>query len=234
MEYEWYSGSDTTQEIPRRLSRLHGKENDWPLDKRIEELKQLLAEEGDTNWKAYLYYCIAQELRQADQKDEGLHFFEQAFDTFDTLARNFEGVVEQYCRTAYHLVTDCYIDSGKPDMAAAVGLAALSWLDCAGFDEFEASMFLSALGTAFNLLGNRDGEPWLYQAALGFKLRAHHLEPEDPGRIQGVIYSLYNVDRRQDCLRAFEMFQQVAEGFELKDEVERFVLERVAEDTQPS
>jgi predicted thioesterase len=83
-------------------------------------------------------------------------------------------------------------------------------------------------------LGNRDGEPWLYQAALGFKLRAHHLEPEDPGRIQGVIYSLYNVDRRQDCLRAFEMFQQVAEGFELKDEVERFVLERVAEDTQPS
>jgi len=194
MLYEWYSGSDTTEDVPRRISSILDQEDGEPSVASVPALLDILEIERDPNWRAYIRTMVAIRFNRAQEVEKSIRWFLEAREEFDPIARNFMDVVQSYCRCLYYLATDYYVDCDDPGEMLALTLTILAYWEETDFDQFERLLVLQSIKTALDQLGHQGGNTFFYRAALGIIQAAHHLEPDDVGILESLLYSYYNVD----------------------------------------
>jgi tetratricopeptide (TPR) repeat protein len=227
MIFEWYSGSDETLEVPKKLYEYEDTKDSIPYRKRVRFLEDVLSHERDLNWRAAIRYTIGDVHFFEDHKDEANRLFTEAEAEFDPFAANFRDVREEYCRTLYRLIGHHYFEPGPAERVADWGTRITQNLTGPWLYEFERFMLYSYLGGAFNDLGKTHDLPWCYRVALNYYYSAHHLEPNGAGLLESIIYCHFNLDELDKCKAMYEVFLRVADRYEHKERVTEFMRTRV-------
>ena len=227
MIFEWYSGSDASGKIPQKVNDYLRDYENLSAPKRIRILEGILSAEKDPNWIGYFSYWIATEQRLSGRMQDAAEWYLRAARSYDLLGSSFRDVVDEYCHTYYYLAADRYDDEGDAGMMVESLLCALPFLEEADFDEQEQALFHSFLGRALSQLGNLREDALFHRLALVSHARAHHLDSEDPGILEGLIYSFYNLDLLPQCLVVHKMFERVCSGYKYNERVSSFIEERV-------
>ncbi len=228
MIYEWYSGSDKSLTVPQRLSELDHSDPEPTADERMTVLRELLRIEQDKNWRGYLYGRLGAILDGGGREAEAVEAYTEAFREFDPLARNFRDVVGWYCQALYGMA-QAHARTGEFEEVAEFTSAIIANIDEIGWHPFYEAMAHAYQGLAFNMLGNKTSLSFFYSLALGSYLRAHHLAPEDPDFLKGLVHGYFNLGDKEHFILSYEMFEKVAEPGEVRDEVVKFVRERASE-----
>lgn len=229
MIYEWYTGSDHSGEIPRALADLDRRFVELPVGERLKRLQDLLDRETDANWRGYLRFRIALDLKAAEQMEEARAALSAAITEFDPLAANIKDVMPQYTGAYHWLILDhLWLDSDAETIAdyAAVVVANLeeSLLGPPGI-----SLTFRYLAGALNRIGHDHHLPLLYRLALNFSIRAHHAEPDEPIHLEQLVYGYFNVRDPQHCQLAYDMFKKVGPPEEIQQRVTEFLRTRFHE-----
>jgi tetratricopeptide (TPR) repeat protein len=227
MVFEWYSGSDHSLEIPRELHRYKDARDSMSAAERVQLLRALLDREEDRNWRGAIQYMIGDAQFFDGDRDESIRCFSLAEKEFDRFAANFRDVAEEYCRTLYRLMEFQYSEKGSSPLLVDYGTRINQALTGPWLYEFERFMLFNCLGAAFNDLGNTHDLRWCYRIALGYYYSAHHLDPNEPGVLESIIYCLFSLDDIDACKAMYRVFLQVAERYEYKDRVDEFVRTRL-------
>lgn len=222
MIFEWYSGSDKTLEIPKRLRAFEETKETLSLAERVHALRQMLTHEQDGNWKGVIAYMMGEECLHEGQEGEARHWFSEAIRSFVPRAANFRDVAEEYCRTAYRLAELAYSNNGPAEEVLELSTRAILGLGEPWLYKFEKYLLLRMLGGAVNDLGKKTGCEWAYSVASNFYWAAHHIDPEEPGLLEALLYCHFNLRQYDDCHQIFRMFAQVADRYEHRARVEDF------------
>ena len=229
MLYEWYSGSDEDKRIPALLSRIRDEEGDVPKVESVPQLKELLKQEHDPNWRAFILKMIADRYNREERIEESVRYYRLAHDSFDPLAPNFLDVVGTYCSALYRLIGDSYLDSDSPEDLFVATVSILSYWDELDFDVFERSMVLSWLVNGLQQLGHHFRAEVFYRAALAVALAAHHVDSDDPAILESLLYAYFNCDQVGRAREVYEMFLERSERYEYRDRVIQFVKDRMGD-----
>lgn len=229
MIFEWYSGSDSTQVVPRRLAMLHRDGEDLPYREQVAALEALLEIEEDSNWRGYILTEIGLCLRLEQDVAGAVTHFDAALDAFDPAAGNFDDVLQLYGDALYYLISEEYAGTRSPQRVIECSLALLTLFDKLRLDDFQRAMTLAFLAQALNQLGHLQRSPDFYRAALHCNLRAHHIAPEDPDYLKALVYSYFNLREPRRCKVFFDQFLQVVEAGKQREELERFMIEHFGE-----
>lgn len=181
MIFEWYSGSDTTGYIPRRVTELLSRAHDGEKPElAVDELLKLVEEEKDPNMKGKICYAAATVAANAGNDRRYEELCRRALEYFDPLAANFPDVVEEYVWSNFGAIDKTGDASDeKIERNIPLKLAGLVWADKAGVGEDHYVAFLEGLGSFFALCGERYGLPVFWRLSLICALRAHHRSSED-------------------------------------------------------
>ena len=209
MVFEWYSGSDTTLEVPRRLMELDRRHDELSADERLAELESLSGLEGDPNWRAHIRARIGFEHYLADETEQSRIAFTQALSQFDLAAGNFHDVVADYGHVLYKLLQQS-LGTDQDELVIRYGTSILIWFEDLDLGTSALEIVLQALAVSFSRLADRDEQPLLRDLGLACAIRAHHIASDDPGILKCLTYAYYSLGDLPNSRRAFEMFEQVA------------------------
>ena len=227
MIYEWYSGSDVSLAVPRQITELYDRWEEVPHRKRVSVLDELLQRERDSNWRGYLMYLVGRAWSEQGDDDIAVGWFEKAKDAFDPLYGSFRDVGDEYCRTMLSLIESSYESEGSDEVLVDLGFRALQALRYADFHESEEIILFRYLGGLLNRLGHVANRTWCYAGALTFYLSAHHLDPDEPGCLESLMYTYFNVDQLDKAKEAYELFLRVADTYTYRERVVTFFRERI-------
>jgi tetratricopeptide (TPR) repeat protein len=227
MIFEWYSGSDTTLEVPKRIDECARKSDELSYDQRLTMLMALLQRERDRNWLGAIHYSIGDLHFMEDKAELALQEFTLAETDFDPFAANFADVGEHYCRTLLQLMKHKYFEEGSAPTIVDYGTRILQCLRDSWITEYERFGLYRLLAGAFTDLGHRHELSWCYQLALDYNYAAHHLDPNDPSVLESIAYAHFNLGDLQECKKMYEVFLKVADDYEFKGRVDEFMISRV-------
>jgi hypothetical protein len=227
--YEWYSGSDRSEEIPRALADLDRRFDQLSVDERLERLRDLLPRESDPNWRGYLRFRIALDLKAAERTEEARAALLEAIADFDPLAGNIREVMPQYTGCAHRMILDHLQLDTDAEAIAAYGAILAANMSESLLDSFAVALSYGYLARAFNRVGHEHDLPLCYRLALIFAERAHHAEPDDPIFLETLIYCYFNVRDAQHCQQVYGMFRRVEPPEELRQRVGEFMRTRFHE-----
>ena len=106
MIFEWYSGSDESGEIPRALALMDREFGGLTAEERLRRLRSLLTRERDPNWRGYLRFRIALELKELKNTKDAQATLREAIREFDPMAGNIRDVMPQYTGALHSLIVD--------------------------------------------------------------------------------------------------------------------------------
>jgi len=204
-------------------------EGDEPSIESVPELKALLKEEHDPNWRGFILKMIADRYNRDERVEESVKYYRMAHDSFDPLARNFLDVVTTYCSNLDQLIVEHYLDNEMVEDTFVATITILSYWEEADFEIFERSMILRWLVNSLQRLGHQFRANVFYRAALSAVLAAHHVDSDDPAILESVLYAYFNCDELERAREVYEMFLERSEGYEYRDRVVEFVRERMGE-----
>jgi tetratricopeptide (TPR) repeat protein len=227
MIFEWYSGSDETLEVPKKLYEYEDTKDGLSYRKRVRLLEDVLSHERDLNWRAAILYKIGDVHFFEGHKDEAIRLFAAAEAEFDPFGANFRDIAEEYCRTLFRLVEHRYFEAGSSPQIVDYGTRIIQSLNGPWLYEYERFALFSLLGGAFNDLGKTHDLPWCYRVALNYYYSAHHLEPNGAGLLESIIYCHFNLDELDRCRAMYEVFLRVGDRYEHKERVAEFMRTRV-------
>lgn len=227
MIFEWYSGSDTTLFVPKRLDEYEEQYDSMSEPERVHLLQDALGHEHDLNWRGRIRYMIGDVLFFAGAKDEAIAHFEQAEREFDPFAANFRDVGEAYCRTLYRLVEHRYFEEGRFPLIVDYGTRIIQALHGPWLFAIERSALLRMMAGAFSDLGKTPGHDWCYRIALSYYTAAHHLEPNAADLLESMVYCHFSLGDLKSCQKVYDAFLQVAARYEYKAKVDEFMRTRV-------
>lgn len=224
MIYEWYSGSDKTLQVAKRLEKLNATFDDLSSEERLVAYQGLLDQEHDPNWRASILHTIGWIHRLAERWDTAFDAFKKACETYDPLAANFSDVEDDYCRSHYFVAVETCPEA-EPTACLRYAFKVLPFLNKGHLDEFETALILGNIGSTLNELGHQPANSWAYSVALTFHAVGHHIDPEDPGNLESLLYTYLNIDDRRAAQRVLDMFAEVGGEYEHRDRVLEFARE---------
>jgi tetratricopeptide (TPR) repeat protein len=229
MIYEWYSGSDRSEEIPRALADLDRQFDDLPIEERLKRLEALLKRERDPNWRGYLRFRIAIDLKAAGRAEEARAALSAAITEFDPLAGNIRDVMPQYTGAFHRMILDhLQLDSDAETVAEYGSILAANMSESL-LDSFGVALSLGYLARALNRIGHEHQLPVLYRLALNCAIRAHHAEPDNPIFLETLLYCYFNVRDAGRCRLTYDIFKKVSPPEELEHRVDEFMQRRFHE-----
>ena len=223
MIYQWYTGSDSTKGVARRLNELNQRGPDASVDEAVAALRDLLLIEHDPNWRGYLLWRVGREYLKAERFKEAVATFFEAKDSFDPLLATSRDVRTEYCDTLYQLILHHYYDRDEMMTVAQLAAVITANLEEVQFNDAERAFVYYCQGFAFEILAKRHSLDWLHPVALASYLRWHRLAPEEPACLEHLAYSYFYVgDFKRSELTA-KMFLEVAPEGEMRTRVETFL-----------
>ena len=227
--YEWYSGSDRSEGVPTALAELDRNFFEVALEDRLNRLEGLLGREDDPNWRGYLRFRIALDLKTAGRTEDARLALLGAIQEFEPLAGNLRDVMPQYAGALHWLILDhLWLDRDTEAIAdyASIVVANLSesMLIAPG-----VALTCRYLAGALNRLGHERNLPLLYRLALSLAIRAHHAEPDSPLHLEELIYCYFSVRDAAHCRLAYEMFTKVGPPEDARVRVNEFMRARFHE-----
>ena len=229
MIYEWYTGSDSSKTVPRRLNDLRQRGEATSLKEKNKILRKLLELEEEPNWRGYLLWRIGREHADDHCQKEAVAAFFEAKSEFDPLRGTIADVMHAYCDTLEFLICWHYFDRGEMESVAELSVAIVANMKDADFDEFTTKMTFFYLGKALSALARKHDLQWPQPLALASFLKWHHLAPEDEASLEHLVYAYFKADDLTHCRSAVEMCLEVAPAGEVRDRVEEFAREHARE-----
>ncbi len=226
---EWYTGSDATLDVPRRISTLDRLFDEMSLEERCGLLEALLAVERDRNWRGYLLTRLGMNHDNAGNLAEAARIFEEALTEFRPYDRTFLDVIEAYCRAIDGFIRRSCSDTHRVDRQAVAALSALAFVDLAPLTRDEWVSILGWGARGLTALGYRSGERLFHEIALAVALKAHHLDSEQPGVLTTLLYCYFNLGNPEMCERVYNDYLGIAEPGELREDTVKFMKDRFAE-----
>jgi hypothetical protein len=229
MIYEWYSGSDRSEEIPRALAELDRRFHDLPIEERLKRLETLLERERDANWRGYLRFRIALDLKATQRTEAARAALLAAIADFDPLAGNIRDVMPQYTGALHRMILDHLQLDSDAEAVAEYGSVLAANMSESLLDSFGVSMSYCYLARALNRIGHKHHLSLCYRLALVFAVRAHHAEPDDADFLETLLYCYFNVRDAEHCRLTYDMFTKVGPPEELRQRVDEFMRTRFQE-----
>lgn len=229
MIYEWYSGSDRSGEVPKAIADLDRRFHDLSVEKRLARLQTLLAHEDDRNWRGYLRFRIALDLKTAGRVEDAQAALSAAIKEFDPLAANIRDVMPQYAGAFHRMILDHLWLDRDAEIIAEYGSVLAANMSESMLDSFAIATSYGYLARALNRVGHEHGLALCYRLALHFAIKAHHAEPDDPIFLETLIYCYFNVRDPEQCRIAYEMLSKVGPPEDLKKRVADFMRVRFHE-----
>lgn len=229
MIYEWYTGSDRSEEIPRATAELDRQFDLVPINERLERLQRLLEHEKDPNWRGYFRFRIALDLKAADRTEEARAALSDAVREFEPLAANIRDVMPQYTGALHWLILDHLRLDRDAEMIADYACTLAANMSESMLGSMGVALSYGYLARALNCVGHDRQLPLCYRLALSFAIRAHHAEPDDPLFLEQLVYCYFNVRDATHCRLAYEMFTKVGPPEDLKARVDEFMRTRFHE-----
>ncbi len=229
MIYEWYTGSDASKTVPRRLHELKQDEDKLPYKEKVESLQELLEIEKEPNWLGYLLAHIGSEHIEAKRDEEATAAFFAAHDAFDPLLGTIKDVMTEYCATLYRLILVHYSAIDDIQNIAALSMRILTNLDRVEPGGLHKRYILFSLGFALNMLSRKHSLGALRPLAIACYERWHHMQPENGDCLALLAYLYFEEGDFPHSRSAVEMCLQVAPGGEARDGILKFAREHLAE-----
>jgi hypothetical protein len=229
MIYEWYSGSDRSGEVPRALADLDRRFHELSIGERLDRLRTLLEREEDANWRGYLRFRIALDLKVAERTEEAREALSDAVKEFDALAGNIRDVMPQYTGSLHRMILDHLSLDTDAETIAEYGSILAANMSESLLDSFGVSLSYGYLARALIRIGHQHKLSLCYRLALTFAIRAHHAEPDDPIFLETLLYCYFNVRDAERCRLAYDMFKKVGPPEELRHRVGEFMRTRFHE-----
>jgi tetratricopeptide (TPR) repeat protein len=223
MIYQWYTGSDSSKEVPRRLARLDRGKAANSLDDTVAILRELLRIETDPNWRAYLLWRIGSELIGAARVEEGIAALLEAEAHFDPLLPTICDLVAEYCATLFTLIVVHYYKKGDFEKVAELAVTIVTELPNSTLNGSEKADVYFYQGFALEMLAKRHSLNWLHPVALASYLKWHRLDPEEPSCLEHLAYSYFNVGDMERSDIAARMCLEVEPEVENRGRVEKFL-----------
>jgi tetratricopeptide (TPR) repeat protein len=223
MIYQWYSGSDTSKEVPRRLTKLNQGAAATSLDDTLATLRDLLRIETDPNWRGYLLSRIGSELLGADRREEGIATLLEAETQFDPLLPTICDLVAEYCDALFSLIVGYYSENDDFAKVAALATAIVADLPNSKLSGPDRAAIHFYQGFAFEMLAKRHSLDCLNSVALASYLKWHRLNPEEPACLEHLAYSYFKVGDMERSGIAARMCLEVEPGGEIRERVEKFL-----------
>jgi hypothetical protein len=120
-----------------------------------------------------------------------------------------------------------YDGEGQDEALLDLGVRALHALPLADFHDYERMVLLRYVGSQFSRLGRASGLKWCFPLALSFFLAAHHIDPDEPGCLESLIYTYVNLDQLHRAKAAYDCFLRVSSRYALRDRVVQFYGEHI-------
>jgi len=228
MKYEWYSGSGSAAEVPRRIEELDSGFAESTPSERVSLLRGILADESEPNWRGYLLYRIAMNLLDAGSQEDAVRGFQEALAAFDPLSPTFDDVFPDYAGTVYFLIKEHLFEAGQYEAVVVLGSLVTFNAKASELDEQETALLVSYLGLALTRLAGKYDMPLLHQEALNHHLTAHFLARRDPDFLERLVYAYFNVGDAEGCRRALGLFEALDPPGELRDRMTDFVRHKLA------
>lgn len=233
MIYEWYTGSDGSKSVPRRLAELErDKEATLPAQ-RIKILRELLEIEEEANARGYLLWRIGSEHLREERHEEAVAAFLEAKNQFDPLLGTISGVMPAYCDTLRSLISWQYYDRGEMETVAELSSSIVANIDDAGFSDFNRGMTFFYQGKAFSALARKYDLGFLQPLALASYLKWHHEAPDDDACLEHLAYAYFRAGDMAHCGSAVKMCLEVAPPGEVRERMEEFAREHAREFAGP-
>lgn len=229
MMYEWYSGSDRSGGVPAALADLDRHFFEVPLEERVQHLEDLLGREEDPNWRGYLRFRIALDLKAAGRVDDARLALLDAIKAFEPLAGNLRDVMPQYAGALHWLILDHLWLDRDTEMIADYASIVVANLSESMLIAPGVALTCGYLAGALNRLGHQRQLPVMYRLALSLALRAHHAEPDSPLHLEELIYCYFSVRDAAHCRLAYEMFTEVGPPEDARTRVNEFMRSRFHE-----
>lgn len=229
MIYEWYSGSDKSMRVAEQLNKVNDPGSELSDDEQIAVLRELLRIEQDRNWRGCLHALMGFRHQEGKREEDAVAAYTEALKEFDPLAGNLRDVIQHYCEALYGMINLRYIKTGEFEKIAEYSSIIMAHMDEVIFLGHPKSMVYAYQSQAFNILGNKTSVPCFHSLALASALRAHHLAPDDPLFLEGLMYCYFHHRDKQHLILTYEMFERVSERGEVQDRVRQFVRERAGE-----
>ena len=227
--YEWYTGSDPSKTVPRRLHELKQDAERLPYKEKLELLQELLEIEKEPNWLGYLLAHIGSEHIKAKRDEEATAAFFAAHDAFDPLLGTIKDVMTEYCATLSRLILDHYAAVNDHPGMAALSMRILTNFDRVEPGELDNTYILWNLGFSLNMLSRKHSVAALRPLAIACYERWHHLQPENGDCLALLAYLYFEEGDFSHSRSAVEMCLQVVPNGEARDEVLKFAREHAAE-----
>lgn len=207
MIFEWYSGSDTSGEIPSRVARFEAKRMVPPPDEEVAFYSDLLQIETDPNWQAAWLTRLAIAQISGDNETAAAAAFEKALGLFDPLAGNFKDVGREYCDALYGLTR--YHPCSQEDNWEPIvrwGFALLCNYQNGDLLSWQLTSGLRSLALALIVVGRKMDNRLLNEMAVSAAIAAHHRDPDEPIDLEDIAVAsafLGNVRQCEEALAAY-------------------------------
>ncbi len=228
MIFQWYTGGDKTNEVARKISSFHSRQ-DLPQAQRLELLQEALAKETDPNWRGYLLTWIGYTYNLIERDNLATNSYLMAVGEYNPFERNFRDVAGEYCRAHLALTYQVYADPKESISRAVSSCSALAFMDMTDLTNDEQREVFAWLSRAFSTLGYQTGQTLFHHLALPLALRAHRLDSDDPEILQQLVYCYFNLKNPVACRRVFEAFMDVCGPGQAREELVAFMSERFSE-----
>jgi tetratricopeptide (TPR) repeat protein len=223
MIYQWYSGSDSSKEVPRRLTKLDRGAAAASLDDTLATLRDLLRIEKDPNWRGYLLSRMGSELLSAHRREEGIAMLLEAETQFDPLLPTICDLVAEYCDALFSLIVGHYSEKDDFAKVAALATAIVADLPDSKLSSPDRAAIYFYQGFAFEMLAKHHSLGCLNSVALASYLKWHRLNPEEPACLEHLTYSYFKVGDMERAGIAARMCLEVEPGGEIRERVEKFL-----------
>jgi len=194
-------------------------------------LRGAAAKERDANWQGYLHYLLGEALLAQGKRPEALRCFLQAKQAFDPFQSNFKDVATAYVSTLSVLINTVFSERDEIDQIASCAFDILCNLESSELDTFETALVFGWLGSALNRLGREADHSFLHRLALAAYLRAHHLSPEDPNYLLGLMHTYSNLSEPTKVQMLNSLLRRVSTESNILNEGEDLVA-RLNPDTE--
>lgn len=213
MIFQWYSGSDASGRIARRLNELlYHLRDRLPLDVLVRELEALATEEQDPNMRAKIFFEIGRLYGHAGELRAKDEYWDRALAALDLLAANFPSVAREYVEVNRSLASREVDASGRPrtlfDDAPHL-LATIVWGDSGRLEEFDRLLAVAHIANFFRECADVFGHPVFAQLSLICASRRHHGEPDDSWGLLQLLNALGRLGDKRGVCRVLEMLKEV-------------------------
>lgn len=226
MLFEWYSGSDSSKEVPRAIDRYSDKLEELSIEgfspeERYAELSAILEKEQERNWQAYLLFYIGGIYLSIGDKAKARPFLERALSRFDILASSFRDVSWEHANCLYQLLV--IVNAGNEEGWVELALRAVAFVEDMRPTEGEMTTLFSIAGGALYELAEGRQAVSFYRVAQDWLAVSHHLRPEWPEVLETLVYVTYGAEDDATARRVYEMFEELDPAYEGRPEFEAFV-----------